>query len=61
MTQRNRMPRFLILSAVLALAAVWAFAPAAGAQQPAAKKKALMVWGGWPGHQPKETVDIFAP
>ena len=61
MTQPNRMPRFLILSAVLALAAVWAFAPAAGAQQPAAKKKALMVWGGWPGHQPKETVDIFAP
>jgi hypothetical protein len=52
---------FLALSAALALAAVWAFAPAAGAQQPAAKKKVLMVWGGWPGHQPKETVDIFAP
>jgi hypothetical protein len=56
-----RLPRFLILSAALALAAVSAFAPAAGAQQPAAKKKALIVWGGWPGHQPKETVDIFAP
>jgi uncharacterized protein len=61
MTPRNRMPRFLILSAALALAAVWAFAPAAGAQQPAAKKKVLIVWGGWPGHQPKETVDVFAP
>lgn len=61
MTQRNRMPRFLILSAALALAAVSAFAPAAGAQQPAAKKKVLIVWGGWPGHQPKETVDVFAP
>jgi type 1 glutamine amidotransferase len=47
--------------AVLTLAAVWALAPAAGAQQPTAKKKVLMVWGGWPGHQPKETVDIFAP
>jgi type 1 glutamine amidotransferase len=56
-----QLPRFLILSAVLALVAAWAFEPAAGAQQPAAKKKVLMVWGGWPGHQPKETVDIFAP
>lgn len=24
-------------------------------------KKALMVWGGWEGHQPKETVSRFAP
>ena len=24
-------------------------------------KKALMVWGGWQGHEPKECVDIFAP
>ncbi|HEX9995667.1 MAG TPA: ThuA domain-containing protein [Abditibacterium sp.] len=24
-------------------------------------KKALMVWGGWDGHQPKETVERFAP
>ena len=61
MTRGIRHSGFLALSAVLALAAVWAFAPAAGAQQPAAKKKALMVWGGWPGHQPKETVDVFAP
>lgn len=61
MTRRMQLPRFLILSAVLALVAAWAFEPAAGAQQPAAKKKVLMVWGGWPGHQPKETVDIFAP
>jgi type 1 glutamine amidotransferase len=20
-----------------------------------------MVWGGWPGHEPKQTVDVFAP
>jgi uncharacterized protein len=26
-----------------------------------ASKKALMVWGGWDGHQPKETVERFAP
>ncbi len=24
-------------------------------------KKALMVWGGWDGHEPKKGVDIFAP
>lgn len=24
-------------------------------------RKALMVWGGWDGHQPKECVDFFAP
>ena len=24
-------------------------------------KKALMVWGGWDGHEPKECVDVFAP
>jgi type 1 glutamine amidotransferase len=25
------------------------------------KKKALFVWGGWEGHEPKQCVDIFAP
>jgi type 1 glutamine amidotransferase len=24
-------------------------------------KSALMVWGGWQGHEPKQCVDIFAP
>ncbi|HUM34657.1 MAG TPA: ThuA domain-containing protein, partial [Candidatus Saccharicenans sp.] len=24
-------------------------------------KKALIVWGGWEGHEPKQCVDIFAP
>jgi type 1 glutamine amidotransferase len=24
-------------------------------------KKALIVWGGWEGHQPKQCVEIFAP
>ncbi len=24
-------------------------------------KKALMVWGGWSGHEPQQCVDIFAP
>jgi type 1 glutamine amidotransferase len=25
------------------------------------KKKALIVWGGWDGHEPRQCVDIFAP
>jgi type 1 glutamine amidotransferase len=25
------------------------------------EKKALLVWGGWDGHEPKQCVDIFAP
>ncbi len=24
-------------------------------------KKALMVWGGWDGHEPKQCVDVLAP
>ncbi len=36
-------------------------APPMRAQEAAAKKKVLMVWGGWEGHQPKQTVDVFAP
>jgi len=35
--------------------------PAVRGQEAAARKKVLMVWGGWEGHQPKQTVDIFAP
>ncbi len=26
-----------------------------------ANKKALMVWGGWMGHEPDLCVDVFAP
>ena len=24
-------------------------------------KKALMVWGGWSGHEPQQSVELFAP
>ena len=61
MIRHVRLPRFPVAFAVLALAAAWVLAPSAGAQQPGAGKKVLIVWGGWPGHQPKETVDVFAP
>jgi uncharacterized protein len=46
---------------VMMAAAIAASGQVTGAQSPAAKPKALMVWGGWEGHQPKQTVDIFAP
>ncbi|HEY3380657.1 MAG TPA: ThuA domain-containing protein [Vicinamibacterales bacterium] len=34
---------------------------AAPAQNPLPKKKVLIVWGGWEGHEPKQCVDLFAP
>jgi len=30
-------------------------------QAPGKTRKALFVWGGWDGHEPKKCVDIFAP
>ena len=53
----------LRVSAVLALAvaALIAVVPVTSARGPGAGKKVLIVWGGWEGHQPKQTVDVFAP
>lgn len=31
------------------------------AQAPKTQRSALVVWGGWEGHEPKQCVDIFAP
>ncbi|MGQ9671902.1 MAG: ThuA domain-containing protein [Candidatus Aminicenantales bacterium] len=53
---------------LLALLA-WMFSPsgkgagleASGWTGQQAKKRALFVWGGWEGHEPKKCVDIFAP
>jgi len=52
--------RSAALLALLAAALVSA-GPGARAQQAAAGKKVLVVWGGWEGHEPKQTVDVFAP
>jgi type 1 glutamine amidotransferase len=35
--------------------------PAADAPACKVRKSALVVWGGWPGHEPKQTVDVFIP
>ncbi len=52
--------RFLLALLLLAAAAVSLTIPVK-ATSASAKKKALFVWGGWEGHQPKQCVDIFAP
>ena len=44
----------------LVLLAVLLALPSPAAQDPAARKKALLVWGGWEGHEPKACTDIFA-
>ncbi len=49
--------RIIIAAAVFALASALACA----APPPQAPKTALVVWGGWEGHEPKQCVDIFAP
>lgn len=62
MTNNNRMRAskkmagllMLVLFSLLSLSATTT-------QAPAKKKKALFVWGGWEGHEPKQCVDIFAP
>ena len=51
---------FAARGTLLALAVVVLAAPSlpASAQAPGPAKKALVVWGGWPGHQPKPCVDL---
>ncbi len=49
-----------ILAVLAATTLVW-LGHVAEAQGQAPKKKALIVWGGWEGHEPKQCVDIFAP
>jgi type 1 glutamine amidotransferase len=52
--------RFAALGIALATALV-SIGSGLAAQGTSPRKKALIVWGGWEGHQPKQTVDVFAP
>jgi type 1 glutamine amidotransferase len=63
MTTMNRPRSEFRLAVGLALlaGALVSVAPATRAQQASPKKKVLIIWGGWEGHQPKQTVDVFAP
>jgi hypothetical protein len=56
----KRLVRFWIGMIVLALAVS---VPLSTAPQPKPEQKrsALVVWGGWDGHEPKQCVDIFVP
>jgi type 1 glutamine amidotransferase len=58
--KENAMKRVLPLAAVL-LGAAGLLVCSGAAQTPARAKSALVVWGGWEGHEPKQCVDIFAP
>jgi len=49
--------RMLLAVLALALASVVACA----AEPPQKQRSALVVWGGWEGHEPKQCADIFAP
>ena len=54
------MKRILIITAIVA--GLSSFLVCSGtAPAPAKGKTALIVWGGWEGHEPKQCVDIFAP
>lgn len=58
MVKYLRLKRFLIgLCLIITFLSLSIVLPAKGQD----KKKALFVWGGWEGHEPKQTVDIFAP
>ena len=61
----NRMDLIMAggVKAILSLAIIFVLtAPALpDSAQTGNKKKALFVWGGWEGHEPKQCVDIFAP
>ena len=50
----------LVLGAVLILAAAARAAVVPGQAAPKTRS-ALVVWGGWEGHEPKQSVDIFIP
>jgi len=54
------MKRTLMRAAALG-AAAFLIAATGLSQAPVQAKSALIVWGGWEGHEPKPCVDIFAP
>jgi len=53
--------RLLLRSVGLLLLVAASVGLAASQQAPAPAKRALVVWGGWAEHQPRQTVDVFAP
>ncbi len=54
----RRVSLFLLAGLIPAVAARAAVAPGQATQK---ARSALVVWGGWEGHEPKQSVDIFIP
>jgi type 1 glutamine amidotransferase len=57
----NHKTKFLIQSFLLATFICFSTFYSAPLQSQQTQKKALFVWGGWEGHEPKKCVDIFTP
>ena len=51
----------IVLAVAILIGAAALLVCSGGAQAPPKAGKALVVWGGWEGHEPKQCVDIFAP
>ncbi|MCG2815806.1 MAG: ThuA domain-containing protein [Acidobacteriota bacterium] len=49
------------ISTIIGIGFLIFLATAVLSQSEQQKKKALVVWGGWDGHEPRQCVDIFAP
>jgi len=60
-TYRKSLGIVLFIACLIAGIAASAGSAEAPDQAASPKKKALFVWGGWDGHEPKKCVDIFAP
>jgi type 1 glutamine amidotransferase len=60
---RNLVKTILILSTVMLLLSNKLLATSGKeSETPSLKgKKVLFIWGGWDGHEPKQSVDIFVP
>jgi hypothetical protein len=55
------MRKKIVVITIVSFCLLFAASFAGTDQAPTKKKKALFVWGGWEGHEPKQCVDIFAP
>jgi len=57
----NRQFLIQVLSLIIFISGILLLSTVSCASDNPPGKKALIVWGGWEGHEPKKCVDIFAP
>ena len=60
--RHRRVPglRSIVVAVLLATTPAWT-GSATGTRGQVPRMRALIVWGGWEGHQPRQCVDLFAP